>query len=54
MTDECKHHSPEEKVAILRQHLIDKVPISTLCDEHQHHSTVFYRWLRLVAQAFAP
>ena len=34
MSNERKHHTPEEKVTILRQHLVDKVPVSTLCDEH--------------------
>ena len=46
MSNERKHHAPEEKVAILRRHLIDRVPVSTLCDEHQLHPTVFYRWLK--------
>jgi len=46
MSNERKHHAAEEKVAILRRHLIEKVPISTLCDEHQLHPTVFYRWLK--------
>jgi transposase-like protein len=54
MSNERKHHAPEEKVAIVRRHPIDKVSISTLCDEHQLHPTVFCRWLKLVAQAFAP
>ena len=26
--------------------LIDKVPISDLCDEHRLHPTVFYAWQR--------
>ena len=30
MSNERKHHAAEEKVAILRRHLIEKVPISTL------------------------
>src|SRR5207248_3502246 len=46
MSNERKHHTPEEKVTILRRHLVDKVPVSTLCDEHQIHPTVFYRWLK--------
>src|SRR5579875_1446132 len=46
MSNERKHHSPEEKVAILRRHLIDKIPVSTLCDEHDLHPTVFYRRLK--------
>src|SRR5438094_9729648 len=58
MSNERKHHTPEEKVVILRRHLVDKVPVSTLCDEHQIHPTVFYRWLKQFfdhgAAAFGP
>lgn len=42
---ERKHHTPEEKVSILRRHLIEKVPVSNLCEEFGLHPTVFYRWL---------
>jgi len=31
-------------VAILRRHLLDKVPVSDLCDELGLQPTVFYRW----------
>jgi len=24
---------------------VDRAPVSALCDEHQIHPTVFYRWL---------
>ena len=41
-----RHFTPEEKVSILRRHLVDKVPVSTLCDEQHVHPTVFYRWLK--------
>jgi len=34
----------EEKVRILRRHLLDKVPVSDLCDEYGLNPTVFYRW----------
>jgi transposase len=37
-----KNHTPVEKVAILRRHLIDRVPVSDLCDEHQLSPTLFY------------
>ncbi len=33
MRKERKHFTPEEKVAILRRHLLDKVPVSELCEE---------------------
>lgn len=39
-----KHYAPEEKVAILRRHLLEKEPISKLCDEVGLQPTVFYRW----------
>ena len=38
------HYSAEEKVAILRRHLLDQEPISKLCDELGLQPTVFYRW----------
>jgi len=41
-----KNYQPEEKVAILKRHLVDKVPVSDLCDEYTLHPTVFYRWLK--------
>ena len=39
-----KQYSPEEKVAILRKHLVEKVPVSDVCEEYGLHPTVFYRW----------
>ena len=44
MRKERKHFTPEEKVAILRRHLVDKVPVSGLCEELGLRPTVFYRW----------
>jgi transposase len=41
---ERQHYTPEEKVAILRRHLLDKVPVSDLCEELGLQPTVFYRW----------
>ena len=32
MKKQRKHYTPEEKVAILRRHLVEGVPISDLCD----------------------
>jgi len=43
---ERKHYTPEEKVSILRRHLIDKVPVSTLCEELQLQPSIFYHWLK--------
>src|SRR5438105_11310899 len=44
MRKERKHYTGEEKVAILRRHLLDKVPVSDLCDELGLQPTVLYRW----------
>ena len=41
---ERRHFTGQEKVAILRRHLVEKVPVSDLCEEHGLHPTVFYRW----------
>lgn len=46
MKKERKHYSAEEKVAILRRHLVDKEPISKLCDEVGLKPSMFYRWQR--------
>jgi len=44
--------TPEQKADILRRHIIDKVPVSQICNEHKLQPSVFYDWLRLlVAQA---
>jgi transposase-like protein len=39
-----KHYTAEEKVAILRRHLLEQEPVSKLCDEMGLPPTVFYRW----------
>ena len=39
-----KNYTPVEKVAILKRHLIDRVPVSDLCDEYQLQPTLFYIW----------
>jgi transposase len=41
-----RHFADHEKVAILKRHLIDKVPISDLCDELQLYPNQLYDWLK--------
>jgi len=41
-----KNYTAPEKVALLKRHLVDQVPVSTICDEAQLQPTVFYRWLK--------
>lgn len=36
-----------EKVVILKKHLVEKVPISDLCELHQIHVNTFYYWLKV-------
>jgi transposase len=47
MARQRKSYSPEEKVATLRRHLVEKVPVSDLCDELGLNPTVFYNWQKL-------
>jgi transposase len=44
MRKERRHYTAEEKVTILRRHLLDHVPVSDLCEENGLQPTVFYRW----------
>src|SRR3954451_12292134 len=41
-----RYFSPEQKVAALRRHLLEKVPVSDLCDELQIAPSLFYLWQR--------
>ncbi len=34
----------EEKMAILRRHLVEKMPVSDVCDQVGINPTLFYRW----------
>ena len=39
-----KRFTAQEKLAILRLHLLERTPVSDLCDRHGIHPTMFYRW----------
>lgn len=41
---ERRHFSAEQKVQIVKQHLVDAVPVSDLCDQHEILPTQFYQW----------
>jgi transposase-like protein len=45
--------SAEEKAAILRHHLVDKKPVSDVCDEYGIQPSVFYAWQRQVMDNLA-
>lgn len=42
-----KHFSPEEKVAILRRHFLEKVPIADVCERYGVSPNNFYNWQRI-------
>ncbi len=44
MPNSRKNYTPEEKVAILKKHLVEKESVSYLCDKYNLQPTVFYRW----------
>ena len=52
-----RHFSPDDKIKILRLHLLEKVPISEVCQKHQITPTQFYQWQKIFfdhgATAFA-
>jgi len=46
MNTQRRHFEPADKVAALKRHLCEKVPVSQLCDELKIAPTLFYRWLK--------
>jgi transposase-like protein len=43
---ERRHFSGEEKVKILRMHLVESKPVSELCEQHKINPSLFYQWQR--------
>lgn len=41
-----RHFTPQEKVAIVKRHLLEGVPVSNLCDQFEINPTLFYQWQR--------
>lgn len=41
---ERRHFTPQQKVAIVKEHLVGGVPISDLCDRHHLQPAQFYLW----------
>lgn len=39
-----RNYSNEQKAEILRRHMVDKLPVSDLCDEYKLQPSVFYGW----------
>jgi len=43
-TSRRRHFSAPEKAAIVKRHVIDRVPVSDLCDEYGLQPTQIYNW----------
>lgn len=41
-----KYYTTEQKAAMLKEHLVDKTPISDICDKHKVQPSLFYGWQR--------
>src|SRR5262245_34751074 len=44
MTRQRRHFAPQEKVRLRRLHLLEKQPISDICEDHNLSVTLFYLW----------
>ena len=47
MSNKRKKYSAQEKVRLLRLHLIEKEPVSDICDRCGLNPNVFYRWQKV-------
>ena len=41
-----RSHTAEQKAELLRQHVVDKKPVSVICNEAQVQPSLFYTWQR--------
>lgn len=48
-----RHFTTEQKVVILKRHMVDKVPVSDLCNELGLQPSVFYQWQRQALENLA-
>lgn len=48
-----RQFSTEEKAAILRRHMVEKVPVSDLCNELGIQPSLFYYWQRQALENLA-
>ena len=44
MKTQRRHHSAEDKLKLIRLHLIEKQPVSKICDEAGVAPSLFHRW----------
>ena len=46
-----RRYTPEQKAALVRQHVVDKKPVSEICSAVQLQPSVFYKWERDLLEA---
>lgn len=39
-----RQHTPEFKIKVLKAHLLDKIPVSTVCEKYAVKPSLFYKW----------
>ena len=47
MEKQRKHFTAVDKVKLLRRHLVEKFPVSQVCDQAGIQPTQFYRWQQI-------
>lgn len=47
MTRKNRSFSPQEKVRILKRHLVEREPISAICQDEEIAPTQFYGWQKI-------
>jgi transposase-like protein len=46
-----RRYTPEQKAALVRQHVVDKKPVSEICSAAQLQPSMFYKWERDLLEA---
>jgi transposase-like protein len=46
-----RRHTPEQKAMLLRRHLVEKKPVSEVCNEAEIQPSVFYKWEKDLIEA---
>ena len=49
-----KQFTPEQTIAMVRRHLLERVPVSDLCDEFGIHATQYYNWQKQLFENAEP
>jgi transposase len=47
MEKQRKHLTAADKVKVLRRHLVEKIPVSQVCEEAGIQPTQFYKWQQI-------